>query len=291
MTLHLHTPNWVPLDVPVRPLKPGQVLDLGRVTMKRGLGLRGFVRDPKGSFVSGAAISVSSLDRTRDALGQMLAETDERGCFLLQGLRPGSYLVVCRADGYPTEKKRLSLEKDPVTNIQFELKPGAIFDGMIVNDVGEPVSKARVAIFNDGATVRAISASDGRFHLTGAPSEEVGMEVGMEVWHHDYQKFSVRAATPKDLPTKVALQPAASLEVSLVSAGKTDLPREVEYHLVSRDSSWTNRMVLANGKGTGSGLKTGRFELKIFADGRLLFGPKIIELVGKQTMSVEVSVP
>ena len=151
-------------------------LEVGDVTLEKGVSIAGVVLDEKGAPLVGAEISVSSMSRLvlnriedlpRGQLGQELgqrAKTDESGRFELGGLAGGNYTVHANAEGYDP----LSKEDVPAGTHDLRLEPvplGGLLLHLTSADGGAPV---------DGAEVEATPKQTERFTfgMRGRPSQQ-----------------------------------------------------------------------------------------------------------------------
>ena len=82
--------------------------------------IRGVVADQTGALVANATITITN-DATSIA---HTAHSDERGQYVLTGLRPATYTIKAEGEGFRTvEKKNVVLQIDQQTTINFELRP------------------------------------------------------------------------------------------------------------------------------------------------------------------------
>jgi len=137
-------------------LKEQVGLDLGDVTLEKGVSIAGVVLDEQGAPLVGADVSVSSMSRLvlnriedlprqqlRQELGQR-ARTDESGHFELGGLAGGTYTVHANAEGYDS----LSKADVPAGTHDLRLEPrklGGLLVRLTSADGGAPVSGAEIS--------------------------------------------------------------------------------------------------------------------------------------------------
>ena len=130
-------------------------LDVGDVTLEKGVSIAGVVLNEKGAPLVGAEVSVSSMSRLvlnrledlprnqlRQELGQR-AKTDESGRFELGGLAGGNYTVHANAEGYDP----LSKEDVPAGTHDLRLEPvplGGLLLHLTSADGGTPIERAEV---------------------------------------------------------------------------------------------------------------------------------------------------
>lgn len=137
-------------------LEPMAGLDVGDVTLDKGVSIAGVVLDEKGAPLAAADVSVSSMTRLmlnriedlprqqlRSELGQR-TRTDENGHFELGGLAGGTYTVHVNADGFDPLSKpdvaagRHDLRLEPV-------RLGGLLVRLTSTDGGKPVEGARLS--------------------------------------------------------------------------------------------------------------------------------------------------
>ncbi len=139
-------------------LAPGAVRSGLTVVMRRGLTLRGVVKDEEGRPLAGAEVDLSSARSIRAGRGgmqmemigpgnQVRRETGADGRFEFRGLKPGDYAVGARRSGFA----RASIdpvkvaEKRAAEPIELVLKPGATISGVLHDKLGNGASGWYVA--------------------------------------------------------------------------------------------------------------------------------------------------
>jgi protocatechuate 3,4-dioxygenase beta subunit len=139
-------------------LAPGAVRSGLTVVMRRGLTLRGVVKDEEGRLLAGAEVDLSSARSIRAGRGgmqmemigpgnQVRRETGADGRFEFRGLKPGDYAVGARRSGFA----RASIdpvkvaEKRAAEPIELVLKPGATISGVLHDKLGNGASGWYVA--------------------------------------------------------------------------------------------------------------------------------------------------
>lgn len=81
--------------------------------------IRGVVTDPAGAVVPNATITITN-DATNISTS---ARSDERGQYILTGLRPASYTMKAESAGFQTlEKRNVVLQVDQQTTVNFDLR-------------------------------------------------------------------------------------------------------------------------------------------------------------------------
>lgn len=92
--------------------------------------LTGTVTDPSGAAVSGATITVTSLETGR----VVTAQSEENGGYTVSALLRGQYRVEVKRDGFKAVKQDITLEIQQVATLDFTLETGAVTDVIEVND-------------------------------------------------------------------------------------------------------------------------------------------------------------
>jgi uncharacterized surface anchored protein len=157
-----------PGTVPVRGREVTEGIDfsLRRETPDFGA-ISGRITDRRtGEPVAGAVVVAADRGFRRGT------RTNERGNYLIRGLKPGNYKVVARAHGYVREAYPRSV---PVTggnvtkDIDFALaprpRPGAITGQVIDARTREPIADAIVIARGEGREGRAVTDRRGRYTL------------------------------------------------------------------------------------------------------------------------------
>src|SRR5436190_945647 len=81
---------------------------------------------------------------------RLIADTDAEGRFQFQGLPAGSYRISASRVGFfdrPTRRPITLGQDDHVTNAEIRLPPQGVITGHVLDEDGDPVGDARVAIF------------------------------------------------------------------------------------------------------------------------------------------------
>ncbi|MBA3239771.1 MAG: carboxypeptidase regulatory-like domain-containing protein, partial [Acidobacteria bacterium] len=91
--------------------------------------LRGTVTDPKGAVVVGASVTVTDAasGETRGT-----ATTDARGKFKIEGLSPGTYVVVVTALNFgEARRESVGIEEGKEATLDFRLEVGRLEGGTV----------------------------------------------------------------------------------------------------------------------------------------------------------------
>ncbi|HEY2293514.1 MAG TPA: carboxypeptidase-like regulatory domain-containing protein [Thermoanaerobaculia bacterium] len=178
------------VEVPSRTAK----VDLGTLTLDRGLAIEGQVVDPGGVPLPDVGVNLVSVRGSSSGFDSAFftaTRTDSEGRFRFEDLRPGArFDVNIEHPGYVPAAVR-SVEAPTLEPLRIELKMGRILAGRVKGPAGEPVPKAEISIHR----VTTIRRAEGTYHeestrQLGATDEEgrfrlAGIEPGtMELVVH-----------------------------------------------------------------------------------------------------------
>ncbi|MFQ5654489.1 MAG: carboxypeptidase regulatory-like domain-containing protein, partial [Planctomycetota bacterium] len=202
------------LERSLEPLSPGEERDLGTLALAEGVALLGKVVDEAGRPVAGANVT-ARVERERFSFGidaGPWARTDASGRFELEGLAEGSYEVKCSAPGYSQPPaQNVSIGAGEAEMVVFTLTTGLVYEGVVVDERGDPVSGAFVNLRSEsgrGSWSSGQSDAGGYFEVTGV--SDGPLVAG--VHHTDFKAFEVRADSVGALPGRIVLTAGAILE-------------------------------------------------------------------------------
>jgi|GEM_PF-6674922 len=194
LSIGFHHPQYQERGADAREAEQAAALEAGSLVtvLQRGLEIRGIVRRDDGIPVKGASILRGEQDCGEE---YCKTTTDEQGLFRFQNAREGKEIVTVLAEGYGPESQTVMVAQDGI-DIDFVLGPARTLKGRVVDRAGVPVRDATVSIgkWRDCRmlTQRATTDVNGRFELTGLPSDE--MEVSL----------TKKGLTEKRIPAVVA---------------------------------------------------------------------------------------
>lgn len=129
--------------------------------------------------VVGATVLVQQLGDNRDAAHDeylpsaavFRLSTDHNGQFDCQGTPRGRVALTARAPGFAVWEDELDLTSGSRRDIVVILDQGAILEGIVKDESGQPVGGVIVGVhpYWKLNTPSTVSALDGRFHLSGIP--------------------------------------------------------------------------------------------------------------------------
>ena len=163
--------------------------DVGTVTLRSGVVLSGRVVSSRGEGVGGAELylvqkgpPISRLGANSNTPGPLLAETNPNGNFVTKPIKPGSWTIGIRANGYPpSDATGESLNPGIDDGHEFTLYLGLNISGAVTADEGyeldDLVAVAEIAdktstTLEPGSATRFSSDCNphGRFVISGIPS-------------------------------------------------------------------------------------------------------------------------
>ena len=157
------------------------------VELERGGAIVGRVLDEAGQPVSGAII-YAWLYRGKRVARTFKTTTDEQGRFRLDNLPQGDYRLRATAKGYLNEHhyEDTTVSADQESEVNFMLRKGASISGIITDETGNPVHRARITLAKTDGTAlfahQTFSDKNGSFSLVGLPEGTFKLKV----WHKEY---------------------------------------------------------------------------------------------------------
>jgi protocatechuate 3,4-dioxygenase beta subunit len=146
----------------------------GKTILKVGAVVTGKITDETGKPLAKALV------RTRVGNDSRTAFTDKKGVYRLEGCDPGNVRIVVSAKGLASELR--DVEVDPhLGPVDFQLKPGKTIRIRVLDEQGQPVSKAQIYFqrergqsdFFEFDQAPRETDVDGVWEWTGAPADEL----------------------------------------------------------------------------------------------------------------------
>lgn len=133
-----------------------------------GVSITGRVIDSDRKPVAGAMITARPSSAVRHSnLDAVWTEADEDGRFQLEGLTPGSFGLSCQAPDFtasPTQS--IDVESEPISGIEFRLLRSVVYEGLVVNESGEPISGAQLHLWDGDQGHVGQTNADGHFEIS-----------------------------------------------------------------------------------------------------------------------------
>ncbi|HXU03910.1 MAG TPA: carboxypeptidase-like regulatory domain-containing protein [Polyangia bacterium] len=182
-------------------LAPGERRDVGKLALRPGFPVTGRVVDEGGAPIDGARVVVAQAGASPASVG-LSTITDSGGLFAL-ALPAGSYRLSANAAGRGTAQAAVDVaagSSPPAVVIKLS-RADARLEGMIRDDGGRPLARARLAVWpadavepgaTPGASPVASGVADVGGHFTIAPLP--AGEARLQIQHPDYPT-SVQAVT------------------------------------------------------------------------------------------------
>jgi protocatechuate 3,4-dioxygenase beta subunit len=244
----------------------GRTADLGDVALEAGLAIRGRVAARDGNGIGGAALLVSATGGDRS---QSEATSEADGAFVVGGLRPGSYQVRARADGYAAATVKTEAGGDPV---EIVLDAGGQIAGTVVDTQGQPLEEARVQARSAGTP-----SFDGERFYSAPADEGGGRFVLRDVQAGTYDLEAQATSYGTASVTNVRVSPGRTTSAGTITLGRggvvrgsvvdsegEGIPGASVY--ADRDTNTRTSNYYAQTDSTGAfeirGLPTGKFEVR-----------------------------
>jgi thiol-disulfide isomerase/thioredoxin/protocatechuate 3,4-dioxygenase beta subunit len=194
---------------PMREFQPISALRDGSATLKldRGVAVTGIVRGPDGKPIAHAKVGYGKDRVASNVLPEQ--DTDADGRFTCAAHVGALAFITVRASGYAPELNQFIVTQSPEPLV-FDLKPGHLLSGRVVDRQSNPISNATVAMdtWSDARTlnIHFQTKADGRFTWSNAPSDVVYADVYAS-GYADNRKVAVTAGNENQIvltnPTRV----------------------------------------------------------------------------------------
>lgn len=154
-------------------LSEGAEVDLGTISLEKGLAIEGVVSDEAGNPVPNAYVTCSPHRnpgaRPTPALSRPEGDrTDVEGKFRIEKLTPGVYDLGARADGFA--EATLDTVDAGATRVRITLSPGLSIEGRVLFPSGKPAANVSVTAQAEGGRGRGgRTDGEGHFEITELP--------------------------------------------------------------------------------------------------------------------------
>jgi hypothetical protein len=183
---------------------PGERRDVGKLALQPGFPVTGRVVDDSGSPIDGARVVVAAGGTSAASAG-LFTLSDAGGHFAL-GLPAGSYRLAASASGRGAAQVAVAVtagSSPPPLEIKLS-RAEATLEGLIRDDGGRPLARARLAVWPANAFDETAGAAPGGSPIGSGVADVGGHftiaqlpagDVRLEVQHPDYPR-SVQLVTP-----------------------------------------------------------------------------------------------
>jgi hypothetical protein len=206
--------------------------DGNRLRLTAPASIAGVVSDERGSPITSYVVAVEN-HRTPEGskalgkTGQSEEVSDAEGRFELQGLGPGSYVLVASADGRsPGRSERIELAAgEQRRGVRIRLTPGAVLVG-VVRDAQSGAAIAGAGIGLDAVSYTRAGASrtqsddEGNYRLEGVPADTFSVRV---------QAAGYRTLIVPGLTARSGATVSRDFELAAKAEGEDGGKGEVEY--------------------------------------------------------------
>ncbi len=202
-------PDYQAKTIEFPPLSKGEVRKGVDVLLERGCIVEGTATDEEGSALAGVEVRVDFADSPMLAGRQMKVArkaepilTDDKGCYAIHFLPPGTYSLRASLEGYRGVTRQLRLRpNEQVTDFDFALESlRGFIKGHVVDEKGDPWTDGKVEIQRYGLHRSDDIREDGRFELTELPEGKYDLTVDFGPNYADTGNL-LSAACPPQIPT------------------------------------------------------------------------------------------
>lgn len=159
------------------------------VAMRKGITVEGQVLAADGEPIVGAKVGQGDSKFVEPAYPT--TTTDDEGKFRFDHSQPGPMILTVQAKGHAPDLRRITVAPD-LGPVDFALEPAKRIHGRIVDQQGNPVAGAFVALSSwrgcNTIDFRVDTDQDGRFAWDDAPADEVLFGVGKEGYRYVREK-------------------------------------------------------------------------------------------------------
>ena len=154
------------------------------ITMPNGFAIKGIVQDSHGNPIEGATVRQVRLNEENEHT----ETSDSSGAFNFKAMPAGELMLAVQAEGFAPGVQTIEVQS-PMDSLKFQLGPGEILRGRVVDEQGNPVTNAFVETTRRGENKIRWSTNtdaDGRFQWNSAPEEPLLYSVLAEGFNQAY---------------------------------------------------------------------------------------------------------
>ncbi|MEQ8763991.1 MAG: carboxypeptidase regulatory-like domain-containing protein [Planctomycetota bacterium] len=296
------------------PCQPGVPIERD-IVLSRGAIVRGNVR-AGGEPVSGAEVEahqkgISPLDVVGRMEGMRETKTGADGSFVLDRLSSGGWKVRVDARGWlPSKELTVTLEEEQVEKIDFELEPGEVIAGIVINEASQPVAGATITperkrgMFELAGIERdirlqsvgkAVTDAEGRFRCAGLVEGTYTLQV-QAGGYSDAKRSEIETGTEGVV---IRLPLPGAIEGAVISGDlfepvadfTVEIPRKIDVPMASamQVPGRVERYRDAGGLFRIDGVEPGAVELEIRAEGYVIAKvTDVVVVAGETTKGIRV---
>jgi RNA polymerase sigma factor (sigma-70 family) len=145
-----------------------ELLQAHKIVMNSGFTVSGVVRDTSGNAIPRAEVR----DVRMNEEGEQFRTTDGAGAFEFKNTKAGEFILAVKANGYAPAVQTLHVTS-ALAGVQFELGPGHLLLGRVVDEDGNPVAGVQAETTSGRRRIIWSTKTDvdGRFQWDSAPLE------------------------------------------------------------------------------------------------------------------------
>jgi protocatechuate 3,4-dioxygenase beta subunit len=190
--------QYAETSLTVRPSAP----DANRlvITMPAGFSVAGIVQDSSGNPVAGATVRQVRMNQENERT----QTSDRSGAFLFRNMAARELMLAVQARGLAPAVQTLQVTGD-VSMVRFELGPGQLLSGRVIDEAGNPLANAFVETTRRGLdkiTWSTNTDANGRFEWDSAPPEPLLYSILAEGYNRAYAQPLVADGSEHEIKLK-----------------------------------------------------------------------------------------
>lgn len=252
--------------------------------------------------------------------GRRMEFEDPNGNYLLPGFDPGTYRLLCRAEGFaPTWSPAFRVDRDTVRGIDVTMVRGGTLRGVILSAAtGRPLAGAEVVVHgpdyqeasattlfgtpigdpNNVPRQTARTGADGRFVLTNVTPERLKLEFAHPTHLSEYLVVEVAEGADEDVGTVRLREGGVIVGVAYDEEGRPLAGGTVSVTRTEQNGGFFSRSITldAQGRFRVAGLRAGVYEVAAYparSDTILFFSDAKVQVTVSegQVQEVEIRMP
>lgn len=286
-------------DVPIEPFAPGETRDLGVIVVHAGYSVAGTVTDKAGTPIPNATVTLHPDFTGRSGRSWTpppVTTSDTEGRFVSAALANGSYFTSAEADGFlQANGQSVTVKDENLLDLAIILEAAEVYAGVVVHADGSPAAGLDIWLQAPSMSRRVDTRthSDGSFRFGSAPAGPVELHLSSRSNPARPQiDYRLEAASVRDLPAKIELPAASTIELTVKATGERSPPARIVCSVApivgGRGHRGPNRTLdLDDGVGRVEVVQPGPHEVALYPKEFPLPPPQRIEVVSGGTTPVE----